>query len=133
LTFISYDESSLSKSLPYFLTFDPTHEAGLWYSIEIEDTLLEGSHYDIVLEVGIWDPVELTFEHSHKNVINSRFIYWTIDLTYFPYIPPNEAPRFTSEIKNNFVLDLGDEASFTTGIPTNDTIKLDIQWKPKNL
>jgi hypothetical protein len=85
------------------------------------------------LRVNIIDPVEYTAEHLHKNVVNSRYVLWTIDMFYFPYIPPNDAPFFMDMIKSNFNMYLGETQSYSTGRPSSDTKSLEISWSPKSL
>ena len=135
LEFESYEINSLNNSVPYFLTFDPTNEDGDWYAINVEDPTLMGQRFEIVLKVNIFDPdpEELVYEHFDSNVTDSRYIHWTIDLTYFPYIPPNDPPYFDSMLKSNIILNLNEEASFSTGIPSNDTVWIDVTWKPDYL
>ena len=86
-----------------------------------------------MLQVNIFDPKEEVYEHFNSNVTDSRYIHWTIDLTYFPYIPLNDPPYFNSMLKRNIILDLDEVSSFSTGIPSNDTVWIDITWKPDYL
>jgi hypothetical protein len=134
MTFDSYVKNWANNSLPEFVTFDPENKDGDWFTVDLEDTGYEGSHFDIILRVNILDPEEdYSIEHYHSNVVNSRYILWTIDMTYFPYIPPNIAPKFESMIKRNFHMFLGESMSYSTGIPSNDTVNVEITWTPKSL
>jgi hypothetical protein len=85
------------------------------------------------VRVDITDPEENTVEHLHENVVNSRYVLWTIDMFYFPYIPPNDAPKFMDMIKSNFIMYLGETQSYSTGRPSSDTKSLEISWTPKSL
>ena len=111
--------------LPSWIEFFPTIATFDWYTLELEDDVYLNDSYVISLETEIhdtyYDPPSLEFSES--------FI-WYLDFSLFRYIPPNTLPMFNSTLESRLVI-LGNRLEFSTGRPSEDTVKVDIEVEPE--
>jgi hypothetical protein len=90
---------------------------------------------DIQIQTNIMDKnvIPNTKEHTHSNVKYNRLYNWTLSLVQFSFVAENTPPSFQKDIPLLESMKEGEVLSFSTGLPSDDTVKVEITFTPKNL